>query len=210
MNRISILIVDDHPVVREGLAAMLSVVDRFTVVGEAATGIEAVREAARTHPDVAIIDLELPPTDGIATIRDVRACSPQTRVLVFTAFRNDERVMGALKAGAHGYVLKGTPRHQLFEAIETVHRNKTSYQSEVAQVVFRQASMRGRSLLTDRQQAIVRLLAEGMSNREMATALQIRERTVKYHLAALFDRLGVNNRTEALVVAMKMGLIGRS
>ena len=207
---ISLLIVDDHPVVRDGLAAMLATEPDFEVIGAASSGTEAVRLAMRHSPQVALIDLELPPTNGIEAISNVLACSPQTRVLVFTAYKNDERVFGAVEAGAHGYLLKGTPRNQIFEAIRAIQAGQTAFDSEVAQVMARRGRSGKKDVLTERQQEIVQLLVRGLSNREMAQELQISERTVKYHLGAVFDRLGANNRTEAVAAAMDMGLVRRS
>lgn len=204
---ISLLIVDDHPVVRDGLAAMLATEDDFDVVGAAASGTEAVSLALRYSPQVALVDLELPPTSGVETIQDILTYSPQTRVLVFTAYKNDERVLGAVAAGAHGYLLKGTPRTRIFEAIRSVHAGGTVFDSEVAQVLVRRRRAPKREVLTDRQQQIMQLLLQGLSNKEMALQLRISERTVKYHLGAVFDRLGASNRTEALATAMKSGLL---
>jgi DNA-binding NarL/FixJ family response regulator len=203
---ISLLLVDDHPVVRDGLAAMLSTQEDFDVAGAAANASEAVGLAIRTRPDVALIDLELPPTSGIEAIANVLAVSPQTRVLVFTAYKNDERVLGAVDAGAHGYLLKGTPRNEIFEAIRAVHTGKTVFEGEVARVIGRKSAP-ATEVLTDRQQQVVQLLVHGLSNKEMALQLRISERTVKYHLAAVFDRLGVGNRTEAVAAAMQSGLV---
>jgi DNA-binding NarL/FixJ family response regulator len=204
---ISLLIVDDHPVVRDGLAAMLATEREFEVCGVAATGAEAVSLALRTPPNVALIDLELPPTSGIETIRNVLACSPLTRILVFTAYKNDERVLGAVQAGAHGYLLKGTPRIQIFDAIRAVAAGETVFDGEVAHVLSRRPRAEEHQLLTQRQLQIVELLAQGQSNKEMAGELHISERTVKYHLGAIFDRLGAGNRTEALAAAMRAGLL---
>jgi DNA-binding NarL/FixJ family response regulator len=161
----------------------------------------------RRLPDVALVDLELPPASGIEAIANVLACSPQTRVLVFTAYKNDERVIGAIEAGAHGYLLKGTPRQQIFDAIRSVASGETVFDSAVAQILGRRSQASKPELLTPRQAEIVALLAEGQSNREMAARLHISERTVKYHLGALFNRLGAGNRTEALAAAMRAGLV---
>ncbi len=203
---ISLLIVDDHPVVRDGLAAMLATEQDFNVVGAASSGTEAVSLVLRHSPHVALVDLELPPTSGIEAIKDILTYSPQTRILVFTAYKNDERVLGAVAAGAHGYLLKGTPRTKIFDAIREIHAGGTVFDSEVAQVV-RQRRTPKREVLTDRQQEIMQLLFQGLSNKEMALQLRISERTVKYHLGAVFDRLGASNRTEALATAMKSGLL---
>lgn len=203
---ITLLLADDHPVVREGLAAMLSTEDDFDVVGVASSTIEAVGLAIRTHPDIALIDLEMPPTSGIEAISNVIAVSPKTRILAFTAYKNEERVLGAVNAGAHGYLLKGTPRNEIFVAIRAVHAGATVFEGEVARIVARRLEP-AHELLTDRQQEVMQLLIHGLSNREMALRLRISERTVKYHLAAVFDRLGVVNRTEAVAAAMQLGLV---
>lgn len=204
---ISLLIVDDHPVVRDGLAAMLATEPDFDVVAAAGSGTEAVSLALRHMPQVALVDLELPPVSGVQTIGDILTYSPRTRVLVFTAYKNEERVLGAVAAGAHGYLLKGTPRTKIFEAIRAVHAGGTVFDSEIARVLVRQRRPSKREVLTGRQQQIMQLLLQGLSNKEMAQQLRISERTVKYHLGVVFDRLGASNRTEALATAMKSGLV---
>lgn len=204
---ISVLIVDDHPVVRDGLTAMLATSLDFEVVGAAATGSEAIRLSMKFTPDVALMDLELPPTNGIQTIADLRSCSPRTKILVFTAFRDDERVIGAVTAGAQGYLLKGTPRGQLFDTIKAIHAGSKVFERDIARALVRHIRAPDQALLTARQLEVIGLVGRGLSNREIANLMRITERTVKYHLATIFDKLGVGNRTEAVATAMRLRLI---
>lgn len=202
-----ILVVDDHPVVREGVVAMIGTNPGFEVVGEAGDGERAVALATQLSPDVILMDIELPPTDGIDATQRITAAVPQTRVLMFTAFDNDDRIVRALRAGAQGYVLKGVPRDQLFRAIRDVAAGGSHLQPEVAaRLVHR---MQGPALpaLTERQLTVLRLLADGATNKEIARTLDVGERTVKYHIAGIFERLDAGNRTEAVAHARKMGLI---
>lgn len=204
-----ILVVDDHPVVREGLVAMLGTEPAFDVVGEAANGDEAASAAANLRPDVVLMDIELPPTDGIEATAAVLEACPSARVIVFTAFDSEERIVNALRAGAQGYLLKGVPREELFAAIRTVSAGGTTLQPEVAAKLARRVAMgepRAPQLIP-RQLEVLRLLSRGAANKEIARALGVGERTVKYHLAGIFERLDVGNRTEAVTAAIRLGLI---
>ncbi len=204
-----ILVVDDHPVVREGLVAMLGTEPAFDVVGEAANGDEAASAAANLRPDVVLMDIELPPTDGIEATAAVLEACPSARVIVFTAFDSEERIVNALRAGAQGYLLKGVPREELFAAIRTVSAGGTTLQPEVAAKLARRVAMGEPRApqLTPRQLEVLRLLSRGAANKEIARALGVGERTVKYHLAGIFERLDVGNRTEAVTAAIRLGLI---
>jgi DNA-binding NarL/FixJ family response regulator len=208
---IRVLIADDHPIVREGLSAVLETQPDFAIVGEAASGAQAVERAAALRPDVILLDLELPELDGVAALRAIRAADPAARVIIFTAFDTDERILAAVQAGAQGYLLKGAPREELFQAIRVVHDGGSLLQPVVAARLLRQVS--GASTpalpepLTERELEVLRLLAKGRQNKEIANELWISERTVKFHVSAILAKLAVGNRTEAVSKAAQLGLI---
>jgi DNA-binding NarL/FixJ family response regulator len=205
---ITVLIVDDHPIVRDGLAAILGTQPDFVVAGEATSGEEALMQYERLKPDVVLLDLEMPGMDGIAVIRRLREEHPGSRVVVFTAFDTDERILGALQAGAKGYLLKGAPRTELFNAIRVVHAGGSLLQPVVAsRLLERLAGPEPAEELTPRERAVLSLLAQGRQNKEIALELAISERTVKFHLSAIYDKLGAGNRTEAVTIALQRGLV---
>jgi DNA-binding NarL/FixJ family response regulator len=212
-DRIRIVVVDDHPVVRDGLVAMLQTQPDLEVVGEAATGDEALRMIDALTPDVVLLDLELPGIDGVGVLRALRERGGAARVIVFTVFDTDERIISAVEAGAAGYLLKGAPRSEVFEAIRVVHRGGSLLQPLVASTVLRHVARREPSpasaapSLTPREQSVLELLARGRSNKEIAAALGVTERTVKFHVSALFTKLGATNRTEAVTRAVQSGLV---
>ena len=205
---IRILLADDHPVVRDGLAAMLATQPDFAVVGEAGTGAEAVTEAARLSPDVVLMDLEMPALDGIEAIRRLRAADPAVKVVVLTAFDTDERIVGALAAGALGYLLKGAPRAEIFAAIRTVATGGALLPPLVAsKLLHRVRAAAPPEALTARERQVLDLVAAGLANREIAARLGITERTVKFHLSSLLGKLGAKNRTQAVRLARERGLV---
>jgi DNA-binding NarL/FixJ family response regulator len=207
---IRILIADDHPIVREGLTAVLETQPDFAIVGSAASGTEAVERAAALSPDVILLDLELPELDGVAALRQIRATDPAAHVIIFTAFDTDERILAAVQAGAQGYLLKGAPREELFQAIRVVHSGGSLLQPVVAARLLRQFSGAAAALpeqLTERELEVLRQLAKGRQNKEIATELWISERTVKFHVSAILAKLGVGNRTEAVSKAAQLGLV---
>ncbi len=206
---IRILVVDDHPVVRDGLVAILSTQPDFAVVGEAAEGSDAVQQAEALHPDIVLLDLEMPGMDGVAALRQMRAADPQIKALVFTAFDTDERLLGAVQAGAQGYLLKGTPREEIFAAVRTLHRGGSLLQPIVATRLLRQVREAPATpiTLTEREREVLDLLARGLQNKEIANELAITERTVKFHVGALMRKLEAGNRTEVVTMAAQRGLI---
>ena len=206
---IRILIADDHPIVREGLTAVLETQPDFVIVGAAASGTHAVERAAALRPDVILLDLELPELDGVAALRQIRSADPDAHVIIFTAFDTDERILAAVQAGAQGYLLKGAPREELFQAIRVVHGGGSLLQPVVAARLLRQFSGAAAlpEQLTERELEVLRQLAKGRQNKEIATELWISERTVKFHVSAILAKLGVGNRTEAVSKAAQLGLI---
>jgi DNA-binding NarL/FixJ family response regulator len=212
---IRVAVADDHPVVRDGLAAMLRAEPEFEVVGEAASGLEAVDLVERVAPDVLLLDLEMPGLDGVGVLRRLRELESTTRVIVFTVFDTDERIIAAVEAGASGYLLKGVPRAEIFAAIRVVHRGGSLLQPVVASTVLRHVAARGRGgdaaasraiTLTPRESSVLQHLARGRSNKQIAAALGVSERTVKFHVSTLFTKLGATNRTEAVTRAIQAGL----
>ena len=207
-NVIRILIVDDHPVVRDGLAAILGTQSDFVIAGEADSGSQALERFESLQPDIVLLDLEMPGMDGISVIRQLRENHPAVRVLVFTAFDTDERILGALQAGAKGYLLKGAPRMELFNAVRVVHTGGSLLQPVVASRLLEQlAGPQRAEELTPREEAVLALLARGKQNKEIAAELDISERTVKFHLSAIYGKLGAGNRTEAVTIALQQGWV---
>lgn len=204
--KIRILVVDDHPVVREGLIAMLATQPDLEVVGEGASGPDALEAALRLQPDVVLQDLELPGYDGVDVIRRLRESGCSARVVVLTAFDRDEQIVGAIRSGADGYLLKGTPREELFRAIRVVHEGGSLIAPVVASKLLRQVRD-DPDALTAREGEVLRLLSEGRSNKAIGRALFVSERTVKFHVSSILAKLGVSNRTEAAAVARERGLL---
>lgn len=207
-ERIRILVVDDHPVVRDGLVAMLGTQPDFEVVGEAGSGTEAVERALALRPDVVLLDMELPGLDGVEVIRRVREREPGVRIVVFTAFDRDEQIAGAIRSGAEGYLLKGTPREEVFRAIRVVHGGGSLIEPVVATKLLRQLRD-DPDALTRRESEVLQLVAQGHSNKKVAKTLFVSERTVKFHVSSILAKLGVSNRTQAAAVARERGLIPR-
>lgn len=209
---IRILIVDDHPIVREGLIAVLETQSDFLVVGHASAGNQVLELTNSLSPDVILLDLELPDSDGVTVLQQVRSIHTTIKVIVFTAFDTDERIIGAVRAGAQGYLLKGAPREELFQAIRVVHEGGSLLQPVVAARLLRQVSTPAEppeivESLTERELEVLHLLAKGRQNKEIANDLIISERTVKFHVSAILAKLHVSNRTEAVTKAAQIGLI---
>jgi len=212
-TRIRIAVVDDHPVVREGLVLILQTQPDFEIVGVGESGHDAIDIVERLAPDVLMLDLELPGLDGVAVLRRLRELGATTRTIAFTVFDTDDRIIGAVESGAAGYLLKGAPSAELFEAIRVVHRGGSLLQPLVASTVMRHVASQTRPNAeqsvspTKREQEVLQRLARGMSNKEIAADLGVTERTVKFHVASLFTKLGAGNRTEAVTRAVQAGLV---
>jgi DNA-binding NarL/FixJ family response regulator len=214
---IRILLVDDQTLFREGLHTLLAMQPDLQVVGEAGDGEEAVRETARLRPDVVLMDLRLPLLDGVAATRRLRAAQPECRVIALTTFDDDEYVFEALRAGAVGYLLKDVPARKLFEAIRAAARGESFLQPSVAAKVvaeFARLADRAHSPaaslvepLSQREHQVLRLLATGATNNQIAGRLCITPGTVKNHVTSILAKLGVSDRTQAALKARELGLV---
>ncbi len=206
---IRLLIVDDHPIVREGLVAVLEDEPGFVIAGTAGSAEEGLRLARGVQPDVVLLDLELPGMSGVEAIPQFIASGTGARVIVLTAYDTDDRVFGALQAGASGYLLKGATAAEIISAVRTVAAGGSALEPRVAArlVDAVRAPRRSASRLTDRERQVLRLVAEGLPNKQIAHALAITERTVKFHIASASRRLGAENRAQAAALAIRRGLL---
>lgn len=208
---IRILIVDDHPIVREGLAAVLDAQEDMEVAGEAGDGDEAVALFQQVEPDIILMDLAMPGTDGVEAIRHIRSINSSAKVVVLTAYDTDDRIFQAVQAGARGYLLKGAPRDEIFRAIREVNNGGSLLEPAVASKLLSRVGdiLRGEGIeqLTPRELDILTLMARGLRNKEIASQLFITERTVKFHANAIYRKLDVSSRTEAVSKALRHGLV---
>ncbi|WP_248964236.1 response regulator [Sphaerisporangium perillae] len=204
---IRMIIVDDHPVVRDGLRGIFAGDDTFEVVGEAADGPEALVVAMRTNPDVVLMDLRMPKMSGAEVIRRLREQTPGIRVLVLTTFDDDADVLPAIEQGATGYLLKDTPRADLRRAVQAAARGETVLSPSVAGVLTQRMRMPEQRTLSRREVEVLGLIARGATNREVAAKLFITEATVKTHVLHIFAKLEVNDRAAAVAAAYETGLL---
>lgn len=207
MNPIRVLIVDDHPVVRDGLRGMFSGEPGFEVAGEAADGGEAVALARSLQPDVILMDLHMPNVDGVSAIRQLAEQGSEARVLVLTTYDQDSYVLPAIEAGATGYLLKDAPREELLRAVRAVAQGETILSPSVAGRLVDQVRNPQQDALSQRELEILALVAAGTTNREIARELFISEATVKTHLLHIYEKLEVPDRAAAVAEAFKRGLL---
>jgi DNA-binding NarL/FixJ family response regulator len=211
-TKIKVMIADDHPVVREGLSAMLNKEPDIQVVGEAENGAEAVKKASEFQPEIVLMDLRMPEVDGVEAIRQIRAKNPEMKFIILTTYDNDEYIFKGIEAGARAYLLKDAPREELFKAIRAVHKGESMIQPAVAGRLLDRFSELSRQVqvpdaLSERELEVLNLMAKGAVNKLIAASLSIGESTVKTHIQTIFQKLGVSDRTEAVTQAIKKGII---
>jgi DNA-binding NarL/FixJ family response regulator len=204
---IRVLIVDDHPIVRDGLQGILAAHSDFEVVGQAANGAEAVRQTQALRADVVLMDLRMPEMGGVEAIKLLRTRSPDTHILVLTTYDTDAEVLSALEAGATGYLLKDAPREDLIRAVKAAHRGESALSPSVASRLVGRVRASEAGALSPRELEIIKLIADGANNREAAAKLFISEATIKTHLIHIFEKLGVRDRAAAVAEAYRRRLI---
>jgi NarL family two-component system response regulator LiaR len=217
--KIRVLLVDDHAVVRQGLRLFIEMQPDMQVVGEGANGLDAVRLALELDPDVILLDLMMPQMDGVEATQKILAQAPQVRVLILTSFGEDDKVFPAIRAGAHGYLLKDIQPRDLVQAVRETYQGKTQLHPDIARRLMtavsgetpvRSAQPAALSVelqaLTEREQEVLAQIARGLTNREIAEKMVISEKTVKTHVSNLLDKLGLEDRTRAAIWALKHGL----
>lgn len=221
-DKIRVVIVDDHAMVRQGLRTFLELQNTFTlpieVTGEAVNGVEAVELAKKIQPDIILLDLVMPQMDGIQATSKILECSPHSRVIILTSFGEEDKVLPAIRAGAQGYLLKDIPPNELVKAVREVHLGKVQLHPEVAKKLMLavatkkeesttgQAGTRSDDGLTEREQEVLQLIADGRNNRQIAEKLVISEKTVKTHVSNILSKLNLDDRTQAAIYALRHGL----
>jgi DNA-binding NarL/FixJ family response regulator len=203
-NQIRVLLVDDHPILLDGLVMLLECESDIAVVGQAANGEDAISLFQQHQPDIMLIDLRLPTISGIEVITKIRADYPRARIIVLSTYDTDEEIYQAVQAGARGYLVKGAASAELLKAIRTVHRNQTYIPPSSSEKLLRRMTA---PTLSKREQAVLQLIAEGKTNPQISTDLNIAESTVRFHVSNILDKLGVSDRTQAIVQAVNQGLV---
>ncbi|MFN3310031.1 MAG: response regulator [Anaerolineales bacterium] len=208
---ITVLIVDDHPIVRKGLRTLLLSEERIQTVYEAANGLEAIQIVQQHHPQVVLMDLVMSPISGVEAIERIKALQPSTRILVLTAYAEDDKVFPAIKAGASGYVLKDIPPEDLLQAIRDVASGQSFLHPTIAARLMREITQISTPLensepLTEREVEVLRWIARGLSNQEIAAQLHVSERTITTHISNILDKLHLANRTQATLYALRKGI----
>jgi DNA-binding NarL/FixJ family response regulator len=206
-GRIRVLVADDHPLVRSGISSVLATQNDFTVVGEAANGDEAVALASSLAPDLVLMDLRMPVRNGVDATAEILRAHPSVRVVVLTTYASDGEVLRAIEAGAVGYLLKDVPHEELFRALRAVARGERYLAPLVTERLMARWQQPPAGALTDREREVLHCVARGAANKHIAAMLGVTEPTVKAHLVRVFEKLGVENRTAAVRVAMERGLI---
>lgn len=212
-NKIKVLIVDDHAIVRQGLRTLLELMDDISIVGEADNGKIAIDLVSQIHPDVVMMDLMMPEMDGITATRQICAQNPGIKIIALTSFLEDENIIPAIQAGATSFLLKDVSPTELIDTIRAAYRGEARLHPNVARKLMDQVSSHPASLenslrdITDREMEVLRLVAQGMSNKEIASTLVISEKTVKTHISSLLGKLNLNDRTQLAIYALKNGLI---
>ena len=209
---IRVLIVDDHTIVRKGIRALLAEIAGIEVVGEAGNGQEAVAQAETLHPDVILMDLAMPKMDGIEATRQIKASQPDSRILVMTSFAADDKVFPAIKAGALGYLLKESTPEDLVQAIHQIHRGESSLHPTIARKVLQEITHPPDrpptpNPLTEREAEVLRLVAQGLSNQDIARKLNISDPTVRTHVSNIMSKLHLATRIQAALYALREGLV---
>jgi len=220
-EKIRVLIVDDHAMVRQGLRTFLELQTQsalpIEVTGEAANGLEAVKMAKQTQPDIVLLDLVMPEMDGLQATSKIIETSPHSRVIILTSFGEEDKVLPAIRAGAQGYLLKDIPPAELVQAVREAYQGKVQLHPEVARKLMSLAAAKdepktshslteAENSLTDREQEVLQLIADGMNNREIADKLVISEKTVKTHVSNILNKLHLDDRTQAAIYALRHGL----
>ncbi|MGB4779657.1 response regulator, partial [Microbacterium sp.] len=204
---IRVLVADDHPIVRSGIAALIRSAADLELVGEAADGVEAVQLTAAQHPDVVLMDLRMPGLAGDEATARILSDQPQVRVVVLTTYESDDSILAAIEAGAHGYLLKAAPEEEILAGVRSVAAGGMALAPSIAAQLVRAAAAPPTPTLSPRELEVLTAVAAGRSNREIAATLYIGEETVKTHLQKAFTKLGVDGRTRAVTRAMELGLL---
>jgi NarL family two-component system response regulator LiaR len=212
-TKIKVMIVDDHGIVRQGLKTYLDLVEDITIVAEAENGLDALEKVKQSNPDIVLMDLVMPEMDGIEATQKICGSYPGVKVIVLTSFTEDEQVFSAIKAGAVGYLLKDISPPDLAKAIQAVHSGETHLHPEITKKLMNQFVSPKSDIeitpdeLTPREMEVLKLIAQGLSNKELANKLTISEKTVKTHLSSIFSKLHLSDRTQAAIYALKHNLV---